>query len=56
VAGFDASQALAREAALDYVVPSGRYWQERDRFDAKALAEVDQLWSKAVRDAMGQGD
>ena len=39
--------AKAREAELDYVVPSGRYWQEADRFDATALADLDALWLAA---------
>lgn len=39
--------ALAREAALDYVVPSGRYWQEAERFDATALADLDGMWLAA---------
>ena len=40
--------ALAREAALGYRVPSGRYWLERDRLDARALARVDALWCAAA--------
>jgi hypothetical protein len=39
--------AKAREAALNYVVPSGRYWQEAARFDASALADLDALWLAA---------
>ena len=39
--------AKAREAALNYVVPSGRYWQETARFDARALADLDALWLAA---------
>ncbi|MBF9045886.1 hypothetical protein LSUCC0031_02035 [Rhodobacterales bacterium LSUCC0031] len=39
--------AKAREAALGYMVPSGRYWQEADRFDAAALADLDALWLAA---------
>lgn len=41
--------AHAREQALDYFVPSGRYWEEVDRFDAEALAELDALWLDAHR-------
>lgn len=48
------AQALARqadnhEAALDYAVPSGRYWREFQRFDAAALRSVDALWLEAAR-------
>lgn len=39
--------ARAREAALGYSVPSGRYWEEAHRFDAAALADLDALWSAA---------
>ncbi|WP_439140083.1 hypothetical protein [Roseicyclus sp.] len=39
--------AKAREAELNYVVPSGRYWQEAARFDAAALADLDGLWLAA---------
>ena len=41
--------ARAREAALGYMVPSGRYWKEADRFDAGALADLDALWLTAQR-------
>ncbi|NBZ88918.1 hypothetical protein [Stagnihabitans tardus] len=44
-------RALAREAELDYVVPSGRYWEERHRFDPALLDEVDSLWLQAARSA-----
>ena len=40
--------ALAQEAALDYYVPSGKYWKEEDRFDAGAIDALDALWLKAV--------
>lgn len=39
--------ATAREAALDYRVPSGRYWEVAERFDAAALAGLDALWLAA---------
>jgi hypothetical protein len=35
---------LSREAELGYFVPSGRYWEEEARFDAKALSDLDELW------------
>lgn len=44
-----ADRALAAEAALGYRVPSGRYWEEADRFDAAALAGIDRLWLAAAR-------
>ena len=43
------AEARAREADLGYVVPSGRYWREVDRFDAGALADLDALWLTALR-------
>lgn len=43
--------ALAREAALGYMVPSGRYWAEAHRFDADALGALDGLWLAAHRAA-----
>ena len=43
-----AATALRREAELGYLVPSGRYWEEADRFDPAALREVDALWLAAI--------
>ena len=40
--------ALAEEARLDYVVPSGKYWKEESRFDTAAIDALDALWLKAV--------
>ena len=54
VPAFDAdlaAAALAREAALAYLVPSGRYWEEAARFDAAALADLDALWLAAAAPA-----
>jgi hypothetical protein len=39
--------ALQEEARLGYVVPSGEYWKEEDRFDIDAIDDLDQLWLKA---------
>lgn len=39
-----AAAALAAEAALGYVVPSGRYWEEAARFDPAELDRIDALW------------
>ena len=43
-----AAAAVAAEAALDYVVPSGRYWEEAARFDPLALDRIDALWLAAA--------
>ncbi|MGQ0609497.1 MAG: hypothetical protein ACT4N9_00105 [Paracoccaceae bacterium] len=42
--------ALSREAALGYVVPSGRYWQEAGRFDPAAIDALDALWLAASQE------
>jgi hypothetical protein len=39
--------ARAREAALGYFVPSGRYWEEEARFDPAELRSLDDLWLEA---------
>lgn len=39
--------AKSREAALGYVVPSGRYWQEEGRFDRDEIDALDALWLRA---------
>ena len=47
---FDATAAALaqrREAVLDYDVPSGRYWEEIERFDPAQLARLDALWLRA---------
>ncbi|MFN3970770.1 MAG: hypothetical protein ACK4L4_05270 [Gemmobacter sp.] len=44
-----AHEALAEEKRLGYLVPSGRYWEEAARFDADALAALDDLWLAAAR-------
>ncbi len=43
-----AGAALEREAVLGYVVPSGRYWEEADRFDPVELDRLDALWLRAA--------
>ena len=48
------SAAMAREAALGYAVPSGRYWEELDRFDPAALAALDAMWLDAVAEPLVQ--
>ena len=44
-----AEAALAREAALNYVVPSGRYWQAAQRYDPAAIDALDALWLAAAQ-------
>lgn len=44
-----ADQALRREDELGYHVPSGRYWEEADRFDPAELRRLDMLWLSAAR-------
>lgn len=39
--------AQDRETALDYHVPSGRYWEEADRFDVREIDALDALWLQA---------
>lgn len=39
--------ALELEAKLGYFVPSGRYWEEADKFDEAALMRVDRAWRTA---------
>jgi hypothetical protein len=43
------AEALALEAALDYRVPSGRYWEATERFDLAAIDRLDALWLEAAR-------
>jgi len=48
---FDARQraaAQAHEADLGYYVPSGRYWEQADRFDPAALRTLDRMWLDAA--------
>lgn len=47
-----AGAALAEEARLGYVVPSGRYWEESHRFDPAALDRIDALWLAAAAPAL----
>jgi len=48
---FDAElsqRARQLEVSLGYVVPSGRYWLEEERFDPAKLREIDALWLEAA--------
>ncbi|WP_210205753.1 hypothetical protein [Hoeflea marina] len=42
IGGIDA--ILDAESRLGYMVESGRYWTEAERFDADALARIDTMW------------
>lgn len=42
------ARAEAAERRLGYTVPSGRYWDEADRFDTNALDAIDRLWLAAA--------
>lgn len=42
------TRAEHRESALGYHVPSGRYWQELDRFNPAEIAALDALWAQAL--------
>lgn len=41
-------KALQAEAAANYFVPSGRYWEEKSNFDPKVVDAIDLLWLDAV--------
>jgi hypothetical protein len=44
-----AAQALETERALNYIVPSGRYWEEdAARFDKARIDALDALWRAAA--------
>jgi len=47
--------ALQAEAELGYMVPSGRYWLEQDRFDPAKLDYIDALWLAALPEALRSG-
>lgn len=42
------SAPLAREAELNYLVPSGRYWKEEARFDPAEIDALDRMWLDAL--------
>lgn len=41
------SAAFSREAELSYVTPSGRYWEDLQRFDPAQIDRLDRLWLAA---------
>jgi hypothetical protein len=52
---FDAAlaeRARAREAALGYDTPTGRYWEDLSRYDPAELRALDNLWRAAARPAL----
>ena len=42
------ADALQAEAALGYMVESGRYWEAAHRFDKEKLSAIDDLWLGAL--------
>lgn len=42
--------ALKQEATLDYIVPSGKYWKDEDRFDVDEIDALDALWLRLAPD------
>lgn len=44
-----AQRAQQIEAELGYFVPSGRYWEEADRFDPAQIDRLDRLWLAAAK-------
>ena len=41
--------ALAREQQLGYYVPSGKYWQQEEKFDPQEVDGLDAMWLKTIR-------
>ncbi|WP_296416800.1 hypothetical protein [Pseudooctadecabacter sp.] len=41
--------ALRLEADTGYMVPSGKYWKEEDRFDPAIIDEIDAAWLATTR-------
>lgn len=37
-------KALKEEETLGYMVPSGRYWEAEEKFDAQKLRAIDAIW------------
>lgn len=42
--------ALNREAALGYMAPSGRYWEDLSRYDLAEIDALDALWRSVAQD------
>ncbi|MBL9052278.1 MAG: hypothetical protein JNN02_00995 [Tabrizicola sp.] len=43
------AKALTREAELGYDTPTGRYWEELQRFDPDEIDRLDALWLAAAK-------
>jgi hypothetical protein len=46
-----AAAAHAREAELGYTCPSGRYWEDAQRYDAAQIRKLDALWLSCLDEA-----
>ena len=42
------NHALHLEAEAGYMVPSGKYWKEEDRFDPAVIDEIDAAWLATI--------
>lgn len=47
-----ANEALWLEQQADYFVPSGRYWDHIDQFDADVIASIDAAWLRAFDETL----
>lgn len=47
-----AGEAVSLERQFDYFVPSGRYWEQIDRFEADVIANIDATWLRAFDDPL----
>ena len=48
--------ALSLERAAGYVVPSGAYWKEEDRFDIGTVDRIDAAWRATLAPAAGRAN
>ena len=44
-----AAKAMERERSLNYISPSGRYWEELGRYDVREIDALDALWLAAAQ-------
>lgn len=49
-----AAEAMDRESALGYFIPSGRYWEHLEQFDPAELAKIDALWYASATQPLRQ--
>ncbi|RPE67208.1 hypothetical protein EDD53_1612 [Pacificibacter maritimus] len=47
-----AVEAATLEQKAGYFVPSGRYWDHSDQFDAAVIAQIDATWQRAFEPAL----